>query len=162
MSSIPEVAIGGLIALLGVLVAQLVSVLQARLERQHKREILLLTKYEELGLHFLDSMKLPHSMMMCSSTEDILALTHQVSGNKAFFLVLLYFPPLRQAGGRYVESYSELCLIAASLHDPEDERLLGMQVFDKPEYIEARNKYLAARDHLQDQIEIHAVSYAKS
>jgi hypothetical protein len=37
-----------------------------------------------------------------------------------------------------------------------------MQVFDKPEYIQARNNHLAARDHLQEQIEAHAPTYAKS
>jgi hypothetical protein len=37
-----------------------------------------------------------------------------------------------------------------------------MQVFDKPTYIEARNAHIAARDSLQNQIEIHAATYAKS
>jgi len=44
MPPLPDLVIGALLALLGVLVAQLVSMLQARLERQNKREILLRTK----------------------------------------------------------------------------------------------------------------------
>ena len=55
MPPLPDLVIGALLALLGVLVSQLVAMLQARLERQNKREILLRTKYEELGAHFLDS-----------------------------------------------------------------------------------------------------------
>ena len=162
MPPLPDLVIGALLALFGVLVAQLVAMLQARLDRQHKREILLRTKYEELGAHFLDSMKLPHSLMMCTSTEDILVLTHQASGNNAHLLALLYFPLLRQATGQYIESYSALCLTTVSLYDPQDKRHLGTQVFNNPEYVAARNRYLAARDHLQDQIQANAITYAKS
>lgn len=149
-------------ALGGVALAQGVAMLQSWLDRNNKREILLRTKYEELGAHFLDSMKLPHALMTCMSTEDIRALTHQASGNNAHLLALVYFPLLRHATGQYIESYSALCLTVTSFYNPQDKRHLGMQVFDKPEYIEARNNHLAARDHLQDQIEIHAATYAKS
>ena len=162
MPPLPDLVIGALLALLGLLVAQLVAMLQARLERQNKHEILLRTKYEELGAHFLDSMKLPHTLMTAASTEDILALTHQASGNHAHLLAMIYFPKLREPTGQYIESYSSLCLAAASLHNPNDKRPLGMQVFDTPAYIEARNAHLAARDHLQKQIELYADTYAKS
>lgn len=162
MPPFPDLVIGALLALLGVLVAQLVAMLQARLERQNKREVLLRTKYEELGTHFLDSMELPHTLMTAESTEDILALTHQASGNHAHLLALIYFPKLRESTGRYIDSYSALCLAAAELHNPDDKRPLGMQVFDKPPYIEARNTHLAARDYLQEQIEFYADTYAKS
>ena len=107
-------------------------------------------------------MKLPHALMTCTSTEDILVLTHQASGNNAHLLALLYFPLLRQATGQYIDSYSELLLTATSLHNLQDKKPLGMQVFDKPEYIKACNNHLSARDHLQEQIETHAPTYAKS
>ena len=162
MPPLPDLLIGALLTLLGVLVAQLVSMLQARLERQNRRDILLRTKYEELGVHFLDSMKLPHALMTCTSTEDILVLTHQASGNNAHLLALLYFPLLQQSTGQYIESYSSLLMVATSLHNPQDKRRLGIQVFDKPEYIQARNNYLTARDYLQDKIEFYASIYAKS
>ncbi|WP_442499079.1 hypothetical protein [Methylobacter sp. sgz302048] len=162
MQPLPDLIVGALLALLGVLVSQLVAMLQARLERQHKREVLLRTKYEELGAHFLESLKLPHALMTAESTEDILALTHQAPGNHAHLLAMIYFPKLRESTGQYIESYSSLCLAAASLHNPDDKRPLGMQVFDKPTYIEARNAHLAARDNLQEQIERHADTYAKS
>jgi hypothetical protein len=162
MSPLPDLVIGALLALLGVLVSQLVAMLQARLERQNRREVLLRTKYEELGAHFLDSMKLPHALMTCTGTEDILVLTHQTSGNNAHLLALLYFPSLRQATGQYIDSYSALLMTATSLYNPNDKRPLGMQVFDKPEYIQVRDNHLVARDHLQEQIEAHAPTYAKS
>jgi len=162
MSPLPDLVIGAILALLGVLVSQFVAMLQARLERRNKREILLRTKYEELGAHFLDSMKLPHTLMTAENTEDICALTHQASGNHVHLLALIYFSKLRESTGQYIESYSALCLAAASLHNPDDKRPLGKQVFDKPVYIEARNAHLAARDHLQKQIEHYASLYAKS
>jgi hypothetical protein len=149
-------------ALGGVALAQGVAMLQSWLDRQNKREILLRTKYEELGTHFLDSMKLPHDLMKATSTEAILALTHQESANKARLLAVVYFPPLQQSIGQYSDSYSELCLVVTSLYNPQDNRHIGMQVFDKPAYIEARNNHLAARDNLQDQIEFYASTYAKS
>lgn len=151
-----------LAALGGVALAQGVAMLQSWLDRRNKREILLRTKYEELGVHFLDSMKLPHALMEATSTEAILALTHQASANNAQMLAVVYFPPLRQSIRRYSDSYSALCLTVTSLYNPQDTRHLGKQVFDKPAYISARNAHLAARDHLQDEIEIHAITYAKS
>jgi len=149
-------------ALGGVALAQGVAMFQSWIDRENKREILLRTKYEELGLHFLESMKLPGALLTCATHEETLATTHQESANRVHLLALVYFPPLRQATGQYIESYSALCLVANELYNPQDKRVLGMQVFDKPEYIAARNAHLAARDHLQDKIEIHAASYAKS
>lgn len=162
MQPLPDLVVGAFLALLGVLVSQLVAMIQARLEREHKREVLSRTKYEELGAHFLESMKLPHALMTAASTEDILALTLPASANHTHLLALIYFPKLREATGRYIESYSELCLACASLHNPDDKRPLGTQVFDKQPYIAASNAHIAARDNLQEQIERHSCTYAKS
>ena len=149
-------------ALGGVALAQGVSMLQSWLDRRNKREVLLRTKYEELGLHFLESMKLPHALMAAKSTEAILALTHQTSSNKAHLLALVYFPLLRRPIGEYSESYAALCIAATTIYDPGDKRELGKQVHDKKAYIEARNRHLAARDTLQSGIEQFASIYAKS
>jgi len=162
MQPLPDIVIGALLALGGVLVAQLVSMLQAWLDRKNKREIFLRTKYEELGLLVLDSMKLPEDLLKCSTHEETLAVIHQIDANKAHLLALVYFPLLREATGQYIESYSALALAAISLYNPQDKRMLGTQVFDKPEYIRSREAHVAARNHLQNQIEIHSAIYAKS
>lgn len=52
MPPLPDLVVGAFLALLGVLVSQLVAMIQARLEREHKRDVLLRTKYEELGGSF--------------------------------------------------------------------------------------------------------------
>ena len=54
MYSLPDLAIGALIALCGVLVAQLVAMIQSRFEREHKKHFLLRSKYEEMAMAFLD------------------------------------------------------------------------------------------------------------
>ena len=149
-------------ALGGVALAQGAAMLQSWLERENKREILLRTKYEELGMHFLDSMKLPHALMEAKSTEAVLALTHQTSANKAQLLALVYFPPLLQAIGLYTQSYSDLCMACAALYNPDDRRELAKQVHDKPDYIQKRNTHIAARDTLQDEIQRNAKLYVKS
>ena len=149
-------------ALGGVALAQGVAMFQSWLDRKNKREILLRTKYEELGLSFLSSMKLPEALLMCASHEETLTVTHQTDGNKAHLLALVYFPLLREATGKYIESYSSLCLASVAIYNPDDKRILGIQVYSNQHYIDARNKHVAARDYLQDKIETHAAAYAKS
>lgn len=149
-------------ALGGVALAQCVAMFQSWLDRKNKREILLRTKYEELGSHFLDSFKLPQALLMCASDEEALTVTHQTDGNKVHMLALVYFPLLRQATGKYVESYSELCKTAISLYNSKDKGVLGAQIFNKPEYIKASGAHIAARDYLRDQIETYSATYAKS
>lgn len=162
MSQIPDQVIGALLALLGVLVAQLIAIVQTRLEQNNKRNVLLREKYEELGMHFLDSMKLPHTLMTCANMEQALSLTHQESANSAHLLALLYFPRLTEATGSYIESYASLFVTIASIYDESDARSVGMQVVDNPEYMEASNNHIASRDYLQDQIQDFATTYAKS
>jgi len=151
-----------LAALGGVALAQGVAMFQSWLDRRNKREILLRTKYEELGLLVLDSMKLPEDLLKCTSHEETLNVVRQKDANKAHLLALVYFPLLRQATGQYIDSYAELASASISLYNPQDKRMLGTQVFDKAEYVAARNAHLAARNYLQGQIELHSVTYAKS
>ena len=149
-------------ALGGVALAQGVAMLQSWIDRQNKREILLRTKYEELGEHFLASIALPAQLLKCATHEETIATTQQTDSNKAHLLALVYFPELRVATGQYIEAYSALCSTAIALYNPDDKRILGFQVPSKPEYVVARNAYLAARNRLQDEIEKHASAYAKS
>lgn len=162
MPVLSDAVVGAILALSGVAFAQLVAMIQSWLDRKNKHEILLRTKYEELGLHFLESMKLPQTLLTCATHEETLAVTHQESANKATMLAMVYFPELREPTGLYVSSYSAFCLNAIALYNPEDTRALGMQVFARREYIEARETHIDARTHLQKQIEKYAPKYAKA
>jgi hypothetical protein len=156
-SVLPVLAVLG-----GVALAQGVAMIQSWLDRKNKREVLLRTKYEEMGLCFLESVKSPGELMLCATHEETLAATQQTEGNKIHLLALVYFPLLRHATGQYIESYSVLCEVAISLYDPGDKRVLGVQVSKKHEYVAVREAYFAARDHLQDQIEAYSKIYVKA
>ena len=133
-------------ALGGVALAQGVAMLQSWLDRKHKREILLRTKYEELGLHFLASMKLPGELLKCESHEATLEVVHQGDGNKIHMLALVYFPLLRQATGNYIQSYSALASTAIALYNPDDNRPLGKQAFNHPQFTAAAPALSSPRD----------------
>ena len=162
MFSLSDAIIGASLALGGVLIAQLVSMLQSRLERENRKHVLLRTKYEEMCLYFVESMKLPGKLLLCADTKAILATVPQECGHKMHLLALVYFPNLRNATEKYIESYSDLCEIAGALFDPEDIRPLGMQILHEPKYIEARDAHFAASDTLQKQIEKYAAVYVKA
>jgi len=160
---VSDLAIGAALALLGVLVAQLVSMIQARLERQNKREILLRTKYEELGQHFLSSTEMPGHLLKCTCHAEILEVTHQSAANNAQLLALIYFPPLRKPIERYVSSYGNLCLVATNLYYQQPEgKMVGEVIYNNPDYQVAKMAHITDREDLATQIESHAATYAKS
>ena len=99
-----------LAALGGVALAQAVAMLQSWLDRKNKREILLRTKYEELGQHFLASIEMPGRLLKCTTHEEIQGALHQTAASQAQLLALIYFPPLREPVRRYIVSYQNLCL----------------------------------------------------
>ena len=148
--------------LLGAAISQGSAMLQSWLDRRNKREILLRTKYEEMGFHFLESMRLTGALLTCATHEETLEVTHQESTNKARMLAMVYFPELREPLELYSASYSALCLNAISLYNPDAKPVLGSQVYAKPEYVAARETHVDARNYLQKQIENFAPKYAKS
>lgn len=159
----PDLAIGALIALLGVLIAQLVAMLQARLARQNKREILLRTKYEELGQHFLASTERPAGLLRCTTHEEIQDAIRQTEAKQAQLLALIYFPPLREPLQRYVSSYQNLCLAVTELYYQRPEgKKVGEVVYNHPDYQVAKMAHMTDLEDLATQIETHAATYAKS
>ncbi len=90
-------------------------------------------------------------------------VVHQDDANKAHFLASLYFPEISQATGNYIDAYANLCLATNSLFVAKDEQPLGGQVIGHSQYSDARDTYLAARDSLQKNLEIHSsvASYIK-
>ena len=160
-----DLAIGALIALLGVLVAQLVSMLQARIDRQNKREILLRTKYEEFGQHFLESTEMPGRLLKCTTREEIQGVLHQSAANQAQLLALIYFPPLREPIRRYMVSYQHLCLVVAGIYynsQNTEGKTIGKIVSTVSDYKEASSTHKMEKENLASEIEKYAPKYAKS
>ena len=159
MYSLPELAIGALIALCGVLVAQLVAMVQSRLEREHKKHVLLRTKYEEMAMAFLDSLKWPSSLLYATSLEQIVDLSVPADANKVHMLCTVYFPRLLQVSGAYIDACTALYDASVSLYNPDDNRPLGEQAFNHPQYKVARDAFFAEKDTIQTAIQGHAKSY---
>ncbi len=165
MNPFSNLVVGALLALLGVLVSQLVAMLQARLERQHKREVLLRTKYEEFGQHFLESTKMPGCLLKCTTDEDIQDVLHQSAANQAQLLALIYFPHLREPIRRYMVSYQNLCLVVAGFYyaQPNKEhKSVGKIVSTELSYKEASAAHKMEKENLASKIEKYAPTYAKS
>ena len=104
MDSIPSVVAGAAIALCGVLLAQLVAMIQSRLDREHKRDILLRTKYEELAEHLNDSLLWATSVLSVCTFEEMQSRTQPIPARKAYTLSLLYFPKLKPFAESYVDA----------------------------------------------------------
>ena len=163
MSLPSDLVIGAVLALSGVLFAQFVSMLQSWPDRRNKREILLRTKYEEMGRHFLASIEMPGRLLSCTTDEEIHAVTHQTGANQAALLALIYFPELRKPIQLYVESYQTLCLVASELYfaNPQ-EKSVGLVVNSLPAYKLASQAHLTERTNVTNKIEGCAYKYAKS
>lgn len=150
--------------LLGIVISQGVAMFQSWLDRRNKREILLRTKYEELGQHFLASIEMPGRLMRCTSHEEIQGVLHQTAASQAQLLALIYFPPLREPIQRYVASYQNLCFAVADIYYklPPGSGSVGGKVGNNPDYQTARNAHVAERENVATQIENHAPSYTRS
>ena len=105
---------------------------------------------------------MPGALLLCATHEEALAVTHQEEGNKMHLLALVYFPLLRNATGKYIESYADLCEMAISLYNPDDNRPLGIQVVNNPQYRVASDTHFEAKGNLHDQIEKHSAVYVKA
>ena len=147
---------------LGIVISQGVAMFQSWLDRRNKREILLRTKYEELGQHFLTSIEMPGRLMACTSHEEIQGALHQAAASQAQLLALIYFPPLREPIQRYVVSYQNLCLVVAEIYYKKEGGSVGGNVGNHPDYQAARNAHVAERENVATQIENHALTYTKA
>ena len=158
-----DLVIGAALALSGVLFAQIVAMIQSWLDRRNKREILLRTKYEEMGQHFLASTEMPGRLLSCTTDEEILAVTHQTDANQAALLALIYFSELREPLQRYVESYQNLCNVAAGLYYAKPQtKSVGLVVNGLPAYREASQAHTAEKKNIVSKLESHAPKYTKS
>ena len=99
----------------------------------------------------------------CPYWVDHFNVLSRSAARQAQLLALIYFPPLRDPIQRYVSSYQNLCLVVADLYYKKpDGQSVGGRVYNHPDYQAARDAHVADKENLATQIEIHAVTYAKS
>ena len=154
-----DLAIGASLALCGVLVAQLVAMLQSRFERENKRHVLFRTKYEEMSQAFLDSLKWPSSLLYATSLEQIVGLSVPADANKTHMLCIVYFQRLLPESGAYIEACISLYDASVSLYNPDDSRPLGEQGYNNQKCKDAKAAFYAAKNSMQEAIRHHASSY---
>ena len=149
-------------ALAGVTLSQVLAWFHAYLERRHQRAILLRTKYEEMTLLFLDSLRWSTDLTSCMSPEGILAISQSTNANKVHMLCNIYFPLLRETSGEYLDACTAFYQTVVRSYNPLSAVPLGQQVGSLPSYKEARDALLVARDAVKDQIAIHAKTYSSA
>jgi hypothetical protein len=125
--------------LLGSLIGQFGILLNGRLEREPRRAVILRTKYEELSLLFLMSLKYPMSSIEITDIDEFTECANPKDINQLHMLALIYFPLLRIASGNYFDSYVAFYKTVGGLYDPDDPRKSGEQILNDPLYIESRD-----------------------
>lgn len=152
MWPLPDVAIGAILGLCGVFVAQLVAMIQSRLDRQHQRRVLLRTKYEEFANHVTDSFV---ELRDTLTAHRFLASNMQpLAARRAYALSLLYFPLLRDAAHDYLQSLTNLYMAQI-----ENFQANQTESQSDPETSAAYAQVRAARVNLDDAIRRHAHNY---
>ena len=152
----------GIFALAGVLISQIQTWISSWIDHKYQRNVLLRTKYEEMTLLFLDSLRWSTDLTSCASPEGILAISQATNANKVHMLCSIYFPLLREVSGKCLDACSSFYQTVVSSYNPLSSVLLGQQVGNLQSYKEARDILLDAKNLLKDQITIHAKIYSKS
>lgn len=89
-------------ALGGVIISQAISIFLTFLDKRHKRQILLRQKYEEMMIHFSDSLSWIQDLHCCRTRHELFAQAQSPPARKALSLCLLYFPDLSSTANQYV------------------------------------------------------------
>ena len=88
---ITSALLAGGFALAGVALAQVSSSIHSRNAQQYQRAVLLRTKYEEMSMLFVDSMRWSVDLLNATSPTDILAFSQATLANKIHMLCMVYF-----------------------------------------------------------------------
>lgn len=152
--------IAAVAALSGVALSQGLSMILARLDRKYRRKVLLREKYEEMAMHFLESLSWPTRLQTAKNQEALYELSQNLDANKCFLLCSIYFPALRDLSGAYLDSSVSLYNAFVSSYNSNDARPLGEQAIGHSQYSQAKNEFIRTKNALTNAIKIHAASYA--
>ncbi len=131
MWSIPDTLIGALIALCGVLVAQLVAMIQSRIDRNHKQRIHLQQKYEEMMFHFSASLVWIVDLHGSTNQEAVFSLAQCPEARKCLSLCLLYFREVAPFANDYILAQETYYNSVVSSYSKNCEGTAGAQVIVK-------------------------------
>ncbi len=159
-----ETIIGVVGVLLGVLIAQLVALIQSRLDRANKRDILLRTKYEELSGHVNDSLGWAMECLGATTFAVMHSGTQPLAARKAYTLALLYFPLLKPYADHYVQACVSFQMVLVEQFVPHEFLNAGAQAAkNNPERFKVAGENLrAAREAFDFEIQKHSHVYIRA
>lgn len=140
---IPIAIISASAALLGVIVSQAISILLSFLDKNHKKQILLRQKYEEMMFHFQDSLSQRTTLESATTLDQVIAAAHSVPLMRAHGLCLLYFPNLVQFVDIYTRTYISYYDLVVTVYNQNTPGKAGDQV-----RVRARKEYEELNQHL--------------
>ncbi len=149
-------------ALGGAVVGGTLTQVTGWFDRRNKRQVLLRTKYEELGTHYLNSLQSFSKLYFCQTRAEVVEVAHQEDATKAQLLAMLYFPELVAPTNQLVAAFSDVYRCAGAIFDEKDKRTLGNQVAGNRDMTVVNEAYAVARVALQTEIRKYASTYTKS
>ena len=163
MSYLPDSAVGALLALFGVLTAQLVAMVQSRLERVHRKNVLPREKYEALSAHVNDSLAWAMACLTAATFLELNAHAQPLSSRKAYTLCLLYFPLLKTSAEEYVEACVSFQMILTKTFVPNPNLDAGGQAAKNigREFSASGERLRAAREAFDSKIQEHSATYIR-
>lgn len=150
-------------AIRGAVISQATTFLISFLEKRHQKNILLRQKYEEMMMHFSDSLGWLSKVGSCTNEEDLRALVHNSESRKVLSLCQLYFlDDLADAANNYMAAQSSYFAEVFMAYDPNDQqnKTAGGQALAKSSKIKhEREKLYTAKDTLENLIIKNANKY---
>jgi len=150
-------------AIVGAVVAQLVSILRDILDKRHKRHVLLREKYEELA-HSVSSSQEWFTNQLGAMTLRELKSQPPIEARKAMVLAHIYFPLLRRTCQDYVNACAQFQVALIENHEFVEGKDAGTQAAHKNRaaFEEAANRLHQARQKVDETIIAHAEKYTKA
>ena len=150
-------------AILGAVIAQLVSILRDILDKRHQRHKLLREKYEELARYITDSQNWFMEQIGAMSLRELKGKP-PVAARNAMVLAHIYFPALRESCQDYVNACANFQVTLINSHDFTEGKDAGTQAVhrDRDTFERAANQLHLARQRVDEEVIKYATRYTKA
>lgn len=145
----------------GVLISQGITLFVAHRNRKHEREVLLRNKYEELMLHFSNSIEWVVQLHNSKSKEELFSRSQSIDARKALSLSLLYFPDLVDEINKYIISMQEYYGFAVTIFDQSIMHNAGAQVLVHQDGKKLLDHLLSSKNSLENLIVKKSEKYTR-
>lgn len=149
-------------ALAGVVLSQVVVLLNSYLENKRQKKMVLSQKYEDAGRLFLASLQWFPDIQRSTSLEMLQARSLCIDARQSHFLCSIYFPELVAASENYLDSLFAFSNFLITIFDPKLPHNVGTQAAAHHEgkFLELANAVRACRQHVDEGFQIYASRYS--